>query len=537
MATEAEIKTIVTANIADFEAKMRKAIVAMSATEKKMTVANKGISSSFSTMKSAVQGFVGVFAIREVIGFGNSLLKLGGDLSDLAAQTGVSVTTLSALSGELQASGSNVNEFAASVTKMNEKLSEAASGGNAQLVTQLNRIGLSIEELRALSPEQQFFKIAEALGKVKDQGDLTAIGVDIFGKSFKSLIPIIVETNGKLEEYAKKAKEAGTAISKEDADTLDRFGDSMTKMGVSAKNAAAGGLASFIRAIEQMQKSQSSLSLLGFGGAPKRLTESALDRAYAKVQKERASSLTSQQIVDFSFSGPKQSQAFSVGTMRKIEVQAEAAKTKVESLNKETKKNSERAVSSKSETSQAKILESVTKAAEEQDKFNEKMLEAQRFSNELGGAFRDAFTEGMLGARKFGDVLSALGQRITQILFNKIAGDPISNAFSKIAGNIFGGEAGGGFFDKIIGSYATGTRYVPRDGMAMLHKGEQVVTRSQVDSAQRNSTGGATGNVYNIDARGADVGAVSRLERSLIALAGPGVIENRVLNAQTRGAI
>jgi tape measure domain-containing protein len=49
--------------------------------------------------------------------------------------------------------------------------------------------------------------------------------------------------------------------------------------------------------------------------------------------------------------------------------------------------------------------------------------------------------------------------------------------------------------------------------------------------------GGKGGNTYYLDARGADDAAVARIEASLIALAGPGVIEKRVMNAQKRGAL
>lgn len=48
---------------------------------------------------------------------------------------------------------------------------------------------------------------------------------------------------------------------------------------------------------------------------------------------------------------------------------------------------------------------------------------------------------------------------------------------------------------------------------------------------------GRGGNVYNIDARGADQAAVERLRADLFAFAGPGVIEERVKNAQTRGSL
>lgn len=64
------------------------------------------------------------------------------------------------------------------------------------------------------------------------------------------------------------------------------------------------------------------------------------------------------------------------------------------------------------------------------------------------------------------------------------------------------------------------------------NKGLSVFNQDQVASASA-----GRGNVYNIDARGADSGAVLRMEQALLALAGPGVIEKRVVNAQTRGSL
>lgn len=60
--------------------------------------------------------------------------------------------------------------------------------------------------------------------------------------------------------------------------------------------------------------------------------------------------------------------------------------------------------------------------------------------------------------------------------------------------------------------------------------------RSGVTVIPQDQMGGGK-NTYYIDARGADQGAVARIEKSLLTLAGPGVIERRVVNAQNRGAL
>lgn len=69
-------------------------------------------------------------------------------------------------------------------------------------------------------------------------------------------------------------------------------------------------------------------------------------------------------------------------------------------------------------------------------------------------------------------------------------------------------------------------------GAELLYGGKTGVSVFNQDQLGMNK-----GNNYNIDARGADQGAVNRLEQALLALAGPGVIERRVGMAQQRGSL
>lgn len=523
MATEAEIKTIVSANIADFEAKMRKAVDKMQSAEKSFARSNKRVESSFGDLARGVKAFVGALVVREVIQFGNSLLKMAGDLKDVADQTGIAAETLSALSIGLQTNGSSIDEFASSVARMNNNLEDAATGGNKKLVESLDRIGLSIGDLAKLAPEEQFFKIAEALGKVEDQGALTAIGVDIFGKSFIKLLPILKETNGNIEEYVDKLRDAGQSLSQEQIDTLDEFGKSIERLGVSAKNAAAGGLADFIKFMKEYNSNNA-----GFDAIYNPVIESKVNAAMKNRQKAMDDYLAKAKAAGFATSVTRGdlssdlSGAFGVPNKPASAPKASGGKpAPIQSIQSDYKK----------------VEKAVEQVNTKNQEMIDKMLEQQRLADELGGTFRDAFADGVLGANKFGDVLGALGKRLAQIFFNKAVGDPISKGFSGLLDKVLGGAGGGlgSFFPTF--SFATGTQSVPYDTVAMLHKGEQVLTRQQADAMQSGGYVKSAGNIYNIDARGADAGAIARIERSLIALAGNGVVERRVLNAQTRGEL
>lgn len=121
---------------------------------------------------------------------------------------------------------------------------------------------------------------------------------------------------------------------------------------------------------------------------------------------------------------------------------------------------------------------------------------------------------------------------------------------AKLARSLFGDTVEGGTGSGILGSalsglgkvfdgfFATGGFIQPGHFGIAGENGPEIImggnTGKTVIPMSREKTGG---NTYYIDARGADQSAVARLEQSLLALAGPGVIEQRVSNAQVRGML
>lgn len=157
---------------------------------------------------------------------------------------------------------------------------------------------------------------------------------------------------------------------------------------------------------------------------------------------------------------------------------------------------------------------------------------AHSLSLVLSSGFSKAITEG----GKLRDVLRGIGQDILQIVTKKIVLDPIQKELDGVLkgglGGLFKGFGGGGgggggfgFLDELfVGSFATGTRFVPRTGLALLHEGEAVIP------AEQNARGMAGNNIY-IDARGADAGVEQRLLQVMRQYAGPGVVERRAVAA------
>lgn len=191
---------------------------------------------------------------------------------------------------------------------------------------------------------------------------------------------------------------------------------------------------------------------------------------------------------------------------------------------------------------------------------NEWGINVEEFSKKAAGNIQDAFadflfdpfkdgTQGML--KNFVDVLrrmmaEAAASRLSDALFG--AGDKKGSGglLSGLFGGLLGGGSGGAVKavsgplagQMVLPTFADGGYLGPGQwgvageaGAELLYGGKTGVSVFNQDQMGRG------GNIYNIDATGADKGAVVRLEQALLTLAGPGVIEKRVGQAQVRGEL
>lgn len=180
---------------------------------------------------------------------------------------------------------------------------------------------------------------------------------------------------------------------------------------------------------------------------------------------------------------------------------------------------------------------------------------AKNIQQVLTTAFKgaeDAFVEFVkTGKLNFKDLANSIIEDLIRIQFKSA----VAGIFGAVGGGggLFSGLFGGGGgtvstpgasfgmpvgigFESFGGLFADGGYLQPGQWGIAGEEGAEIIMggRSGATIVPQNGTGG---NTYNIDARGADQGAVTRLEKALLTLAGPGVIERRVSTAQTRGQL
>ncbi|MCC7409177.1 MAG: hypothetical protein IT442_14010, partial [Phycisphaeraceae bacterium] len=146
---------------------------------------------------------------------------MGDDLAKMSARTGVSVESLSELGFAAELSGMSMEDLETSLRKMQKTLVEAASG-SAGAVDALAKLGLTADDLRGLSPDEQLKRIADRLASIRDPALRAALAMEVFGKTGTKLLPLMADGAAGIEALQHQAREMGLTISTQDAKAAER---------------------------------------------------------------------------------------------------------------------------------------------------------------------------------------------------------------------------------------------------------------------------------------------------------------------------
>lgn len=201
---------------------------------------------------SPVVGALGsAFAGLSLTGLAQEAIRVADELKNLGQQTGVSASFFSALQFEIEDAGSSLQSFASAITFMNRKIGEATSGNKAAIET-FESIGVSLEDLQGLDPQQQFLLLSNAVSELGTDADRTGAAIDVFGRGIKQLIPLVSQGGDAIESMAQKQIELGNALSQEQIDRIDDFGDAMGRWSHEIKNNTIGAFADLLLYLDEL---------------------------------------------------------------------------------------------------------------------------------------------------------------------------------------------------------------------------------------------------------------------------------------------
>ena len=137
--------------------------------------------------KQAGSMLAGGFAFDKIIAGFSSAIDKGDQLQDLANRFGISASALQEVGNAASLSGAGIEDVASAMNKLAVNAGKAIGGDDA-MIQAFKDIGLSVEELKGMSPQDIFFRLSEAVANANDPLEAFAQAQAVAGKSVGALM-------------------------------------------------------------------------------------------------------------------------------------------------------------------------------------------------------------------------------------------------------------------------------------------------------------------------------------------------------------
>lgn len=139
--------------------------------------------------------------------------EFGNKLYEMSLKTGASVEGLSRLRFVAEVTGSSFDRLGTTFFMMERAL--GATGPKADsMAASLKSVGLSLEDIRKMKPEDQFVTMVTALEHVDDRSKQAAVAMQLFGRGARDMMGLFHED---IQKLLKDADDLGLVVSASDA--------------------------------------------------------------------------------------------------------------------------------------------------------------------------------------------------------------------------------------------------------------------------------------------------------------------------------
>jgi len=197
--------------------------------------ASEGFGDKLKTVNGLLGGLGVGLSVGALVGFGKALLNDADALTKMRDRTGISIEGLQRLQVAGDDAGNTIDEMSSAINQFQNRL----ASGDKSAVGALDKLGVSLEEIQRMAPDQQFMAISEALRNVSDPAQQVALAMDLFGKTGAQVLPT-------LKRGFDDVKDAAVGMSTETAERLDSLGDSMQALARKTKGYSAEAFVSLM---------------------------------------------------------------------------------------------------------------------------------------------------------------------------------------------------------------------------------------------------------------------------------------------------
>lgn len=183
--------------------------------------------------------FAGFLGARSLINSVFNFAEKVGSLQDFATAVGDTYNNLRAVQLQAELSGTSFEAMAGAITRTETAFSRAVAGGKSQAAI-FQALGLSLGQLRNLTPTERLFAIADAINRMPDPAQRAAAAAAVFGKSWSEIGVVLAEGSAGFEAARGKLAAMGGELSGERAEQIKALGDRYTELKFAVGSLAVG---------------------------------------------------------------------------------------------------------------------------------------------------------------------------------------------------------------------------------------------------------------------------------------------------------
>lgn len=190
-------------------------------------------------LRETAEAVAAAFAIEKIAEFAEFMAELGLETKKASEVLGVSTEQIGALSLIANASGSSLDQLEMQFTRLSRGIAEQSAGTKRAL----DALQLKFSDLTGKDAIGTLETLAGAFQKIRDGSDKDAIGVELVGRSFKDLLPLLDEGPEAFERWRKAAEETGSALSETTVRGMEETHGELTTLAGAIKG---DGVAAFV---------------------------------------------------------------------------------------------------------------------------------------------------------------------------------------------------------------------------------------------------------------------------------------------------
>jgi len=214
---------------AQFQSELEKTNRKLLGFQKQANTSLSSIERSFKSFSNVLKvGFAGLSvgmlasSIRQAVEFGDEIGKA-------AVKAGIGAREMSELAAAGKQFDISLKSVSDSLRFMQVNLSKATSGGRAQAEA-FRAIGVEISDLQGMKADQQFERIAEGISRLQKAEDKARAATEIFGKAGADLLPMFERGAAGIREAREQAEKFGRVMDDKTVKAMQEADDAMKKL-------------------------------------------------------------------------------------------------------------------------------------------------------------------------------------------------------------------------------------------------------------------------------------------------------------------